>query len=293
MANKRVEKLLEARENLCNSFLCDKEKLMEVAKLRIQKQGVFHDYSYGNLVLACYDFYIRFGRMPERLASFKTWTSEPLNGKIKKGSKGMQILTPQNRYYAECPQCKEITYGLKRIKNGCKCGYEFQSDETQRYLSFGIGTVFDISQVENGYEILDEVGIESKSDFKFGNVRLHSKYPIRYTADYLRKGYTTKEGIIHISIWGSNEDKLEVLLHETLHQALLHFDRLESGEITRNQAEGEAQICTGLILGAMGIDGYLETADYVSSWYPDCEELLSAEELIDTAEKVMRDLKIS
>lgn len=293
MANKRVEKLLKARENLCNSFLCDKDKLMEIAKLRLQKQSVFHNYSYGNLILACYDFYIRFGRIPERLASFKTWTSEPLNGKIIKGSKGMHILVPQSRYYAICPDCNEKIYGIKQIRKGCKCGYEFDSDEIKRYLGFGVGTVFDISQVENGYELLDEVGIEGKSDFRFNNVRLNSKYQIRYTTEYIRKGYTTRDGIVFISIFGSNESKLEVLIHETCHQELLHFDRLDSGEITKNQAESESQICTALILGAMGINAYLESADYAKSWDSSCEELLSATELIDTAESIMKDLGIS
>lgn len=282
----KIEKLLKAREELCNSFICDKKKLEALAKLRLGKEAKFHNYSYGNLVLAMHDFYIRFGRVPEKMAPYKTW--QKLNRHVKKGEHGMQILVPQLRYYAECPECNNTTYGFRRIQKGCKCGYRFDNNEINRYTKFGIGYVFDVSQTDG--EPLSKELIEKNTNYKFNNIRLNCPLPIRYNAKILEKGSLTRDGVIWISI--HNKAPLKTMFHELAHYYLNHYAKLDNHEISRNRAEAEAETVAFLITSAMGFNNDLYSADYVNAWHNNPEPIINGEELIQTAEFIMKELKI-
>lgn len=288
MANQRVEKLLKAREELCNSFVCNKEKLEALAKLRLGKQAQFHNYSTGNLVLAISDFYIRFGKIPEKLAPYKTWQN--INRYVKKGEHGMAILVPQLRYHARCPKCDNTTYGFRRIKKGCKCGYQFHNNEINKYTKFGVGYVFDISQTDG--EPLNEDLIENNTSYRFNSVRLNCPLPIRYYAKHITKGCVERDGTIWISIHSSEAGKMSTMFHELAHHYLNHYKKLDNKEITRSQAEAEAETIAFMILTAMGFDNNLKSADYINAWHNNPIEVINGEELIQTAEKIMKELKI-
>lgn len=288
MANEKIQKLLQARDELSNSFISDKEKLEALAKIRLKKEAKFHNYSYGNLVLAIHDFYIRFGRVPEKIAPYKTW--QKINRHVKKGEHGMQILVPQLRYYAECPKCNNTTYGFRRIQKGCKCGYLFDNDEINRYTKFGIGYVFDVSQTDG--EPLSKELVKNNTNYKFNNIRLNCPLPIRYYAKHITKGCVERDGTIWISIHSSEAGKISTMFHELGHYYLNHYEKLDNKEITRSQAEAEAETVAFMILTAMGFDNDLKSADYINAWHNNPIEVINGEELIQTAEKIMKELKI-
>lgn len=271
MAYSRDEKkkFVEARANELKETLAKAVEDLEASdnwKLFLKANARFHNYSFGNVLLIM-------AQMPEatQVAAYGTWTK--MGRQVSKGSKGITIMTPR-------PFKKKDENGNVRVDDK---GNELKG------MSFGTGSVFDISQTE----VVDE---ELWAHMNFGKSlvklldgdaeegllealgKVSEAIGFEFILDELDgmgrgiNGYTTlgdakKE--IHVRASNPLKQKIKTALHELGH-ALMHATEGEEysadGKAHRGIAELEAESVAYIVGDILDIDTSEYTVGYIAGW---------------------------
>lgn len=290
MVSEKTQRLIEIRDDLCNSFVVDREAIDKIANLRFNKMRNFRSYSWANTVMAAYELKSRTGRFPELLGSYKTWNA--VNRRCKKGA-GLSILFPRKSLALKCPECGSKTYGKKNIAKGeCKtCNYQFTEEDLENaYLSttFGVGTIWDLGDTYGEALDLNSELITNTSNYRFNNLRLKCPFLINYTTKILQKGCTDGK-TIWISIFSSEAEKISTMVHEMAHVMLGHFEQERDLPLFELEAESVAYLVTS----AMGIENH-KAAAYIDGWCRDnpADKIKNGEHLLKVAEDILEVLEV-
>ena len=288
--NEKTKKLIEIRQDLCNSFVVDREAIDKLANLRWKKMKNFRQYSWANTVMAAHELKARTGNFPELLGSFPVW--KKVGRYPRKGQKGLIILFPMKSVVMDCPICKEPTFGKKNIAKGCrKCGYEFSDEDLEEikgFTTFKPGYVWDLSQTDGEPIDFNDELLVNRSNYRFNNLRLHCSYPIRYTAKTLEKGATDGR-TIWISIKSNEAGKISTLAHEMAHIKLNHVN----SDKPRGILELEAESVAYMVTSAMGIQNH-KAASYIDGWCRDnpAGKIQNGDYLLKIAEEILEELEV-
>jgi len=209
----------------------------------------FHDYSLNNCILIMM-------QCPEasRVAGFRAW-QEKFERTVKKGEKGIRIITPRIR--------KEEV----QDKAGNKT--------VEERLSFGVGVVFDVSQTEGKDIVLspftvreDKGYVENFEQIKEALVAT-AKIPVSYAPDLggASGAYRRTTNDIVIKSGMTEIDTVSTLIHEIAHSRL-HADTkpLKERGATRGGLEVEAESVAFVVSEHLGIDTSQSSFGYVAGW---------------------------
>lgn len=270
MAYSRDEKkqFVEARANELKETLAKAVEDLESSenwKKYLKASAKFHNYSFGNILLIM-------TQMPEatKVAAYGTW--KKMGRQVSKGAKGITIMTPR-------PFKKRDEAGNVRVDER---GNELKG------MSFGTGSVFDISQTEvvdqelwahhestslvkildgeADEELLVSLGSVSEAiGFKFILDEMEGHNP--NSNGYTTLGSDVKE--IHVRASNPLEQKIKTAVHELGH-ALMHATEGEEysadGKAHRGIAELEAESVAFIVCDAMGIDTSAYSVGYIAGW---------------------------
>ncbi len=206
----------------------------------------FHQYSFNNIILI-------YSQMKEatRVAGFKKWQS--MGRKLKKGSKGIQIIYPIKRKYTK------IIEGQDSLLD------ENKKEQEVEYMTYRYTYVYDISQTVGEPLPLEKNTLNScnKKDF-FVFLKSFSPYLIE-EEDILgnTKGYwLEKDQRIVIKKSLSIDDKVSVLLHELTHAFYDDFDYKENRDLSETFVESVAFI----VADYFDLDTSICSFNYITSW---------------------------
>lgn len=270
MAYSRDEKkqFVEARANELKETLAQAVEDLEQSenwKKFLKANARFHNYSFGNVLLIMTQF-------PEatQVAAYGTW--KKMGRQVSKGSKGITIMTPR-------PFKKRDEAGNVRVDDN---GNELKG------MSFGTGSVFDISQTdvvdeelwahhegsslvkildgEADEDLLDSLGYVSKAiGFEFILDELDGMR--REVNGYTTLGDSVKE--IHVRASNPLAQKIKTSIHELGH-ALMHATEGEEysadGKAHRGIAELEAESVAYIVSDALGMDTSAYSVGYIAGW---------------------------
>lgn len=208
----------------------------------------FHNYSFNNRILI-------YSQMEDatQVAGFKTW--QKMGRKLKKGSKGIQIIYPIKRKYTI-----KIEGQNSILENG-----EQKEEQTIEYMTYACTYVYDISQTVGEPMPLEDKKLNSnkKGEF-FEFLKSFSPYPI--LENNLRVGLNgywskTKKHIV-LEKKLSIDDKVSVLLHELTHALYDNFDYKED----RNLSETFVESVAFIVADYFGLDTSMCSFNYITSW---------------------------
>jgi antirestriction protein ArdC len=222
-----VKKIEEGLKTLLND---------ETWKQYLRLQAKFHKYSFGNTILIL-------AQKPDAtyVAGYKAW--QKLGRYVKKGEKGIIILAP---IIAKPQQDNKE-----------------EADKTRRLAGFTTAHVFDVSQTEG--KPLPEPEIcelaENKPEL-YRRLLSVVPFPVTEGEDLDgANGYLTNNGRIYILSSLTDTHKAKTLVHEWAH-GLLHQAR----DISRRQAELEAESVAFSVCSALGLDTSSYSFGYLASW---------------------------
>ena len=209
----------------------------------------FTNYSFNNIVLI-------FSQMEEatQVAGFKTW--QKMGRKLKKGSKGIQIIYPVKRKYTTKIEGQD----------------SFLNDENEKpeekiieYLTYRPTYVFDISQTVGEPMPLEDKRLNSnnmKNFFDF--LKSYSPYPIIEEELFgTTQGYwSSKNKQIVLKNTLSVDNKVSVLLHELTHALYDDYDYKEE----RNLSETFVESVAFIVADYFGLDTSMCSFNYITSW---------------------------
>ena len=133
--NKEISKALQKLEQGVKDIFTS-ENYLNYLKFFSQ----FHNYSVNNVIMILMQY-----PTASRVASFKTWNK--LGLKVKKGSKGIKVLVPIPYSYTKEKVVTDEFNNVRYDKNGNKVVEETEING----VTFRLGNVFDISQVEGEF----------------------------------------------------------------------------------------------------------------------------------------------
>jgi antirestriction protein ArdC len=229
-----------------------------------------HNYSYNNLILIL-------SQMPTASLcnSYQTWKS--LKMPVKKGSKGIKILVP-------IPYKQEVLSDCQNTDGSTK-----QEKIVIDRLTFRLGTVFDVSQVDGELPTLAKnlKGNSKKIARAIKQWQKASPIPIAYDTDLESK---SANGYYHITenrIALKETDNLQVfktLCHEYAHY-LMHSQ--ERNKYSRNEREVQAESVAYICCTTLGLDVSTYSFNYIASYSSnkDTKELRASLHLIETTSR--------
>lgn len=260
--------ILKQKQNeLIDKFILDTEKIGKIMKNYAQKRKGFHKYSIGNLLLANYQHYKRYGEGIELLAPYKKWGD--VNRNVKYGEKALYILAPIFKEILD-PETDEII---------------------EKKLYFRKVPVFDLQQTE-GEAFEEDHTINNSCRLSFEEIVERVNVPVKQSKKQITRGWTDGE-IIAVSEKLSDTQKICVLFHELAHY-YLHFDK-DRNELTSPIKELEAESISFMVASAIGITNN-ESGAYITSWAGENSHKLikgKGNRLIKTASMIIDKLNLN
>lgn len=248
---RRKKELLDKVENIIDNFQRSPADLIEYFKFNSK----FYQYSKNNNTLIYQQ-----NRYAQYCGSFKAF--KDMGYSVKKGEHGMKILVPYiSKYFynadtQEWEKVSEATPEQKlKIKNG--------EIEIKQYTSFGVGTVFDISQTNcpvEDYPKFFGFGHASKSHRElFNAVKYYAEgkgIPVEIIdlkSITLSGEYNAADNSIVLSDKLNDDRLLSVMTHELSHALLHNSDITENENKHIMQIEFEADAMSLLLRERLGI----------------------------------------
>ena len=179
----------------------------------------FHNYSFNNVIMILMQY-----PTASKVASFRTWNK--LGLKVKKGSKGIKVLVPIPYSYTKEEVVTDEFNNVRYDKDGNKV-----VEETEvKGLTFRLGNVFDISQVEGEIPTLTNELKDNPKQLEeaIENLIRTSDVPINY--DYTLNSntaygyYSLIEKAIYLRADLSSMHMFKTLIHEKAHSMLASFN---------------------------------------------------------------------
>ena len=249
--NKKTDKINKTKEAF-NKIMTGVENIINSGEyerfLKFSKN--FHNYSFNNRVLIYSQM-----KNATKVAGFKKWQS--LGRKLKKGSKGIQIIYPIKRTYNTKIEGQE-----NLLDNNPE---NKQNVIEKEYFTYRITYVYDISQTVGKPVPMEQHTLNSNNKMEFFDfLKEFSPYPILEgellggTQGVWRKD---KEEIIlkkNLSI----DDKASVLLHELTHALYDDFDYKENRDLSETFVESVAYI----VADYFDLDTSMCSFNYITSW---------------------------
>lgn len=238
----------------------------------LQIMSQFHHYSFNNCILI-----LSQSPFATRVASFQTW--KKLGYPVKKGENGIRILVP-------------IPYTYQKEKTSVNNnGAVVQETEDIRGLTFRIGTVFDISQVQGEFPSLANELEDNPQMLQTAVKRIISENDsIKYDFGLCKNsanGYyrlDTKEIFLRSDM--SSLQTFKTLIHEKAH-SLLHNSNSE--KYTREEAEVQAESVAYIVSAAFGLNTSEYSFGYIASW-SNGRELKELKSSLATIEKTAKEI---
>lgn len=248
---RRKKELMDKVEKIIDNFQRSPADLIEYFKFNSK----FYQYSKNNNALIYQQ-----NRYAQYCGSFKSF--KDMGYSVKKGEHGMKILVPYiSKYFyndtdQEWKKVSEATPEQKlKIKNG--------EIEIKQYTSFGVGTVFDISQTDcpvEDYPKFFGFGHASKSHRElFNAVKYYAEgkgIPVEIIdlkSITLSGEYNAADSSIVLSDKLNDDRLLSVMTHELSHALLHNSDITENENKHIMQIEFEADAMSLLLRERLGI----------------------------------------
>lgn len=248
---RRKKELMDKVEKIIDNFQRSPADLIEYFKFNSK----FYQYSKNNNALIYQQ-----NRYAQYCGSFKSF--KDMGYSVKKGEHGMKILVPYiSKYFyndtdQEWKKVSEATPEQKlKIKNG--------EIEIKQYTSFGVGTVFDISQTDcpvEDYPKFFGFGHASKSHRElFNAVKYYAEgkgIPVEIIdlkSITLSGEYNAADNSIVLSDKLNDDRLLSVMTHELSHALLHNSDITENENKHIMQIEFEADAMSLLLRERLGI----------------------------------------
>lgn len=245
----------------------------------------FHNYSFNNVIMILMQY-----PTASRVASFRTWNK--LGLKVKKGSKGIKVLVPIPYSYTK----EEVVTDEFNNPRYDKNGKEMVEETEVKGLTFRLGNVFDISQVEGDVEIptlAKELQDNPKQlEEAIESLIRASEVPINY--DYSLSSetaygyYDLNEKAIYLRADLNSMHLFKTLIHEKAHSMLHNKDQ---NKYTREEAEVQAESTAFVVCNCLGFDTSTYSFGYIASWSKNKElkELKESLKVIaDTSNEILR-----
>lgn len=243
----------------------------------------FHNYSFNNVIMILMQY-----PTASKVASFRTWNK--LGLKVKKGSKGIKVLVPIPYSYVKEEVVKDEFNNVRYYKNGNKVVEETEVNG----LTFRLGNVFDISQVEGEIPTLTNELKDNPKQLEeaIENLIRTSDVPINY--DYTLNSntaygyYSLTEKAIYLRAHLSSMHMFKTLIHEKAHSMLHNKDQ---NKYTREEAEVQAESIAFVVCNCLGFDTSEYSFGYIASWSKNKElkELKESLKVIaDTSNEILK-----
>ena len=179
----------------------------------------FHNYSFNNVIMILMQY-----PTASKVASFRTWNK--LGLKVKKGSKGIKVLVPIPYSYTKEEVVTDEFNNVRYDKNGNKVVEQTEVNG----LTFRLGNVFDISQVEGEIPSLTNELKDNPKQLEeaIENLIRTSDVPINY--DYTLNSntaygyYSLIEKAIYLRADLNSMHMFKTLIHEKAHSMLASFN---------------------------------------------------------------------
>jgi hypothetical protein len=263
--NEKSKELIEKLESRLATI--NKEELTALLESNYKN---YHNYSLNNIILAYSQLFpeeeeLDLPKLNQmQLAPFKVW-SKDWGLKIKKGSKSLKVIFPK------LVKAKDRETGKPRLN---------EEGEEEKYLSFGVGSIFDVSQVEGKTEDRISRKIEGTATLSKPEIETRIKnagYSITFEPQNLNKGGHIKGKEITINSLCTESAQFATLLHELAHGELGHA----KDDSPRSTKEVEAESVAFVVGQYLGID--IPSEFYVGSWQNDGKEIRKSLSKIDRA----------
>ena len=263
----RASILKQKQNELIDKFILDTDKISKIMKNYALKREGFHNYSIGNLLLANYQHYKRYGEGIELLAPYKKWGD--INRNVKYGEKALYILAPIFKEIRD-PETDEII---------------------DKKMYFRKVPVFDLQQTE-GEPFEQDYTTNHNCSLSFEEIVSRVNIPVKQSKKQITRGWTDGK-IIAVSEKLSDTQKICVLFHELAHY-YLHFDK-DRNELTSPIKELEAESISFIVASAIGITNN-ESGAYITGWAGNnSHELIKGKgnRLIRTASMIIDNLNLN
>lgn len=247
----RKKELMQKVENIIDNFQRSPADLIEYLKFNSK----FYQYSKNNNTLIYQQ-----NRYAQYCGSFKHF--KDMGYSVKKGEHGIKILVPYiSKYFynADTEEWKKVSEASAEQKQKIKNG----EMEIKQYTSFGVGTVFDISQTDcpvEDYPKFFGFGHESKSHRElFNAVKYYAEgkgIPVEIVdlkSITLSGQYNAIDNSIELSDKLNDDRLLSVMTHELSHALLHNSALLENNDKHIMQIEFEADALSLLLRERLGI----------------------------------------
>ena len=243
----------------------------------------FHNYSFNNVIMILMQY-----PTASKVASFRTWNK--LGLKVKKGSKGIKVLVPIPYSYVKEEAVTDEFNNVRYDKDGNKV-----VEETEvKGLTFRLGNVFDISQVEGEIPTLTNELLDNPKQLEEAIEALikTSSVPINY--DYTLNSqtaygyYSLSERAIYLRPDLNSMHMFKTLVHEKAHSMLHNKDQ---NKYTREEAEVQAESTAFVVCNCLGFDTSEYSFGYIASWSKNKElkELKESLKVIaDTSNEILK-----
>lgn len=247
----RKKELMQKVENIIDNFQRSPADLIEYLKFNSK----FYQYSKNNNTLIYQQ-----NRYAQYCGSFKHF--KDMGYSVKKGEHGIKILVPYiSKYFynADTEEWKKVSEASAEQKQKIKNG----EMEIKQYTSFGVGTVFDISQTDcpvEDYPKFFGFGHESKSHRElFNAVKYYAEskgIPVEIVdlkSITLSGQYNAIDNSIELSDKLNDDRLLSVMTHELSHALLHNSALLKNNDKHIMQIEFEADALSLLLRERLGI----------------------------------------
>lgn len=286
--NRKYSKSQEQRKEEMNKVL---EKLEQGVKGVFTSENYlnylkffsqFHNYSFNNVIMILMQY-----PTASRVASFRTWNK--LGLKVRKGSKGIKVLVPIKYSYTKEKAVTDEFNNVKRDLNG----NEIKEETEVSGLTFRLGNVFDISQVEGEVPSLTSELLDNPKQLKKAVESLikASNVPINYDYDLNSQTaygyYSLSERAIYLRPDLNSMHMFKTLIHEKAHSMLHNKDQ---NKYTREEAEVQAESTAFVVCNCLGFDTSEYSFGYIASWSEnkDLKELKTSLKVIaDTSNEIL------
>ena len=293
----RQEMTKEAIRSIRN-YTQDPQDVLELAAFMAQ----FHQYSMKNQLLIQKQF-----RGATAVAGFQQF--KRLGYHVNKGAKSIKIFSPIETQYIVpenggkwIPHQKWTKEQRRQVRN--------KEVNVQTKLHWKMSSVFDISQTNmpkeeapkllpNRFHTFDMSHVQDESKLYQSLVRVAHSKGIRVQVESFPgalKGYVGRDTNGNIQITLNNRldqtNRIPTLVHEMTH-ALMHFDdQNRAKNISREQAEFQAEFSSYMTCRAFNIDTSEKAIPYIANWTNQLNDFTD-EELVDfleETEKVSRNI---
>lgn len=247
----RKKELMQKVEDIIDNFQHSPADLIEYLKFNSK----FYQYSKNNNALIYQE-----NKYAQYCGSFKHF--KDMGYSVKKGERGIKILVPYiSKYFynADTEEWKKVSEATSEQKLKIKNG----EIEIKQYTSFGVGTVFDISQTNcpvEDYPKFFGFGHASKSHRElFNAVKYYAEnkgIPVEILdlkSITLSGEYNAVDNSIALSDKLQDDRLLSVMTHELSHAMLHNSELLENVDKNIMQIEFEADALSLLLREHLGI----------------------------------------